>query len=286
MKTLLAATAAAAIALIAVASAYASAPQLITVHTSISPRSIYFADVVTARVDVFVDPRQIDPASLQLLTPFGPWRQLDGQRQSSMSGSSVVHRTWWFTLACFAQSCVPQVKSVQVFTLPKLSVIGRTPGDTMVTVHQSWPTINVATRFAPPGVHALVNLRSNTIVPALDYRFDPSWAWVVLVVVGVTLIVIGLTFATLGFLRRRAARRILLDTRPALVRSLEVLRRAQGGEVEERRRAVGLLARVLPTEGDGLASAASAVAWSSDDPSPDDLERLARRVEAGLEEAR
>ncbi len=206
MKALLSATVAA-IVLLTAAPSFGASPQPIKVETSISPRSIYFADVVTARVDVFVDPRQVDPASIRLLTPFGAWRQLQGEREASTSGSRVVHRTWWFALACFAQRCVPQVKSVHVFALPKLTVVGRTNGGSTFTVHQTWPTINVGTRFAPVGPHALVNLRTDTLVPALGFRFDPSWVRVVLVVGGVLLIVLGLTFATIESLRWRAARR-------------------------------------------------------------------------------
>jgi hypothetical protein len=284
VKALLTATVAA-IALLAAVPAFGAGPQPITVETSISPGSIYFADVVTARVDVFVDPRQVDPASLQLLTPFGAWHQLQAVREASTSGSTVVHRTWWFTIACFSQGCVPEVKSVHAFAFPRLTVVGRTTGGSTVTAHQTWPTVNVGTRFAPAGPHALVNLRTNTLVPALGFRFDPSGVWIVLVVVGALLIVLGLTVAIIEYLRWRAARRTHVDTRPALVRSLELVREAESGEVAERRRAVGLLARILPTEGNGLASAASAVAWSTEEPSADDLEELARRVEAELEEA-
>jgi hypothetical protein len=284
VKTLLVATVAA-LALVAAVTAFGAGQPPITVETSVSPRSIYFADVVTARVDVFVDPRRVDPTSLQLLTPFGSWHQLQAVREASTTGSTVVRRTWWFTIACFAQNCVPEVKRVDSVALPKLTVVGRTTGGSTVTVHQAWPTINIGTRFAPPGVHALVNLHANTLVPALGFRFDPSWVWVILVVAGALLIVLGLTFATRECLRWRATRRTHVDDRPVLVRSLALVRQAESGEIEERRRAVGLLARILPTDGNGLASAASAVAWSTDDPSPDDLENLARRVEAELEEA-
>jgi hypothetical protein len=284
MKALFAATIMA-IALVPVAPAFATGSQPITVETSLSPRSIYFADVVTARVDVFVDPRRVEPGSLQLLTPFGAWRQLLAVREASTSGSTIVHRTWWFTIACFAQNCVPEPKSVHVFALPKLTVLGRTTGGSAVTVRQAWPTINVGTRFAPPGVHALVNLRTNTLVPSLGFRFDPFWLTVLLVGVGALFIVVGLVFATIEFLQWRARHRSQIDMRPAIVRSLEVVRRAENGELDERRRAVGLLARVLPGGPDGLAAVASAVAWSTEDPSPDDLEELARRVEAELEGA-
>jgi hypothetical protein len=286
MKPLLAFLAATAI-LACTTSALGAAPSStspITVETSLSPRSIYFADVVRARVDVVADRRRVDPASVQIATPFGPWRQLRQVRSATESDSSFVHRTWWFTIACFAQSCVPRVKSVRAEVLPKLTVSGRTTGGMPIQVRQSWPVLNVATRFAPPAVHALVNLRTQRTVPAAIFRFSPTWLSVLFTVVGALLVAAGIGLAVVEVARRRRPRTVV-DRRAPLVRSLELVRKAEGGEVEERRRAVGLLARVLPKEDHGLAGAASEVAWSNPDPSPDELEDLARRVEAQLEES-
>ena len=287
MKPLLAPLAAAAMfagTAPALAAAPSSAPP-ITVETSLSPRSIYFADVVSARVDVFVDRRRVDPASIQMSTPFGRWKQLRPVRSATESDSSFVHRTWWFTIACFAQSCVPRVKSVQADVLPKLTVSGRTTGGTTVQVRQPWPVLNVATRFAPPAVHALVNLKTQRSVPAATFRFSPTPLSLVFTVVGALLVAGGLGLGVVEFVRRRGTRRTVVDRRPSLARSLALVRKAESGEVEERRRAVGLLARVLPEDDHGLAGAASEVAWSDPDPSPDELEELARRVEDQFEES-
>ena len=104
-------------------------------------------------------------------------------------------------------------------------------------------------------------------------------------VVGALLVAGGLGLGVVELVRRRGRGRTVVDRRPSLVRSLELVRKAESGEVEERRRAVGLLARVLPEDDHGLAGAASEVAWSDADPSPDELEELARRVEAQFEES-
>jgi hypothetical protein len=269
----------------ATAPAWGASPR-ITVQTSISPRSIYFADVITARVDVFVDRRQVDPASIEVVTPLGPWRQLQPMHSATVNGSSVVHRTWWLTIACFAERCVPRVKSVQAFALPKLTVTARTTDGATLRLRQDWPTVNIATRFVPPDVNALVNLRTRTLVPAATFRLGSTWLATLLTIGGVLLIAFGLVYGVIEILRRRPSRGHVLDRRSPLVRTLELVRKARSGEVEERRRAVGLLARVLPEDGDGLASTASEVAWSTPDPSPDELEELARKVEAQYEESR
>ena len=257
----------------------------ITVETSLSPRSIYFADVVSARVDVFVDRRQVDPASIQTSIPFGRWKQLRPVRSATESDSSFVHRTWWFTIACFAQSCVPRVKSVQAAVLPKLTVSGRTTSGTTVEVRQPWPVLNVATRFAPPAVHALVNLKTNRSVPAATFRISPTRLSLVFTVVGGLLVAGGLGLGVVEFVRRRGTGRTVVDRRPSLVRSLELV--AQGRE----RRGRGTATRCR-SSGPRPARGRSRPRWSrlggrlvGPDPSPDELEELARRVEAQFEES-
>ena len=62
------------------------------------------------------------------------------------------------------------------------------------------------------------------------------------------------------------------------------MRQAQRRDVEDRRRAAGLLARSLPAEGTRLSGAASRLAWSKPQPTPDGLEELAQTVESELKE--
>jgi hypothetical protein len=80
----------------------------------------------------------------------------------------------------------------------------------------------------------------------------------------------------------RRASRDGVDHRPPLVQALALVREAQRRDVEDRRRAAGLLARTLENRQD-LSGTASEVAWSATQPSPDELEDLARAVESDLE---
>ena len=252
----------------------------IVVQTSVSPQSIYVADVVTARVDVLVDRRQVNPGSVEVTSPFGAWQQLQPTRSTSTGSSTIVRRTWWFTLACISERCVPGPKAVETVDLPALTVAARTVSGTSLVVRHSWPAINIAGRYVPPNLHALIFLQAQTEVPPATYRFGPGWLAGLLDGIGSALIAAAVGLSGLTLMRWRAARRIIVDTRPPLVRSLALVRQAQQGGVEERRRAVGLLARVLPQGSQGLLPAALEVAWSVDEPSADDLEELARQVEA------
>ena len=149
-------------------------------------------------------------------------------RSATESDSSFVHRTWWFTIACFAQSCVPRVKSVQADVLPKLTVSGRTTGGTTVQVRQPWPVLNVATRFAPPAVHALVNLKTQRSVPAATFRFSPTPLSLVFTVVGALLVAGGLG---LGVVESRPSTRDRPNgRRPAAVARAQPRARSQGRE--------------------------------------------------------
>jgi hypothetical protein len=68
----------------------------------------------------------------------------------------------------------------------------------------------------------------------------------------------------------------------ALERALRLAREAERLPVPHRRRALGLLARLLGR--DHLSSAASDLAWSEHKPEPDELEALVSEIERGRPE--
>jgi hypothetical protein len=95
--------------------------------------------------------------------------------------------------------------------------------------------------------------------------------------------------AALGLLAKELVPRLAAARRPApqrspLARALALVRQAQKREVDDRRRAAGLLARTLAGR-HGLSGTASQVAWSMEHPSPKSLEELVREVEAELKES-
>ena len=273
------------LAVVTVGARTASAAAPLTVQTSVSPHSIYVADVVTARVDVFFDRGDVDPGSVQVTAGFGPWQQLRAVRTAAAHSSAGEHRTWWFTVACFSIGCLPNPNAVRKLSFPLLTVSARTTKGAKVSVRAPWPSVNVAARFPEPNLHALVTLGTDTQPPPPSFRIRPSLLVAVLRVLGIVLVILALAAAGLEVVRRRA-RRGAGETTSPLLRTLAIVRGAQRDPVDDRRRAVGLLARVLVGEpaaaGTTLASAASEVAWSGAEPTPDELEEIARKVEAGL----
>jgi hypothetical protein len=121
-------------------------------------------------------------------------------------------------------------------------------------------------------------------VPPPTYRIDPGALALALDIGGALLLAAALGFIWFEIASRRQPRR--RDDAPVLARALALVRDAQTRAVEDRRRAVGLLARALPGDAERLSSDASRIAWSMPEPTPARLEELARDVEHGLEEQR
>jgi hypothetical protein len=264
------------------ASAFGARP--LTVQTSVSPAWLYFADAVTARVDVLVDSRQVDPRSVQLGASFAPWQQIAPAGSATERSGAIVRLTYRFHLACLAFACIPASTVVQPFRLRSLTITARRLDGSSVALRRAWPVLHVAGRFPPPtALTATPTLITRTVVPAATYRFNATLLAWVLDGVGGIVIAVALGFGAVEFARWRSGRRDLaVDTRPPLARSLALVREAQSRDPEDRRRAVGLLARTLPPTTSGLTSVASEVAWSLPEPLPDDIENLVRAVEAEL----
>jgi hypothetical protein len=71
---------------------------------------------------------------------------------------------------------------------------------------------------------------------------------------------------------------------PPVARALGLVRESKSRPIEDRRSAVGLLARTLADDPDlSLSDTAARVAWSSREPQPDRLEELAEMVEKAHE---
>lgn len=264
----------------------AAAADPLTVTTLVSPRWLYFADSVTARVDVRFDPHRVAAGSIRVEPSFAPWEQIGPARSSAAAGGSVGHRTWWFTLACISIDCVPRGTAAQRFHLPRATVTARALDGSSLDIRRAWPGLRVAGRFAPAhtiGLRPVFQL--NTGLPTATYRANPGSLALALDVIGGLVVALAVGFGAVGAARWRAVRRLAVDATPPLVRALTLVRQSQHRDAEDRRRAASLLARTLSPESDGLRSTAAEIAWSPVEPTPVRLEELARAVEAKLEES-
>ncbi len=266
----------------AAATTPASAAQPIQVRTTISPDWIYFADQVSARVDVVVDRTQVNGSSLDISAPFAPWEESGNARMTTASTATVTHETITYTLRCIVTPCLPRGTVVQRFHLPVVTVTAESVDGGSIVVKRPWPAVNVAGRFLPPATGAVrPQLLLETKAPSPRFAVSPSATALAFDIGAGILGLAALALAGLELRRFVARRRNPIDERPPLVRALALVREAQTRDVEDRRRAVALVARLLPTP-DAEQTTAAEIAWSKPDPSPDELGELAAAIEARL----
>ena len=263
----------------------APAARPVVVTTGLSSRFVYFGDAVTAHVVVVVDRRGADPRTLRIVPNFGIWRQLTSTRSAVISTGSFVRDSWLYTIECFDPGCLPALNPL-IVRLPPVTVSVRSrDGSGVVTTQHGWPALSIAPRFGSSTPGATPNFDLNTELPTATYRIDPgAFAWILdaiaLAAMGGTVVVVIVALA-----RRRRASLPLRDERPPIVRAVALVRQAKDRDPDDRRRATGLLARALHHAGAiGLSRTASETAWSNDEPSPSQLERLVQLVETESEE--
>lgn len=230
----------------------------LTVHAALTPPVVQFGDRVTARVDVTA------VRSAHVDASFVPLTQLS--KPKVVRDAEGVH--WSVQLSCLDQVCAAPRK---VFTLPDAHVNGRL---------MMWPRLVVRGRVTkedlardPPPLVA------NTDPGRASYRVAPGRAaWLLealalaLALGGVALL--GRQAALVARARRERARRLT-----QLERALVLARESEQRDAVDRRRAVGLVARLLSRRGEELAAPAADLAWAPREPDPDEIEQLVRDVE-------
>lgn len=265
-------------AVVAPASAHAASP--IRVETSISPDWIYFADEVTARVEVVADRTQVDASTLEVRPSFAPWEEVGVPRVTTDETAAVVDRTVLYTLRCLDVACLPRGTVVQPFRLPPVTVSAESPGGASIVRTRRWPPIHVAGRFLPPATGAVrPALALQTRAPSARFAVPPNAVAFAFDAAGALIGLVVVALVALEIRRAVYRRRHPVDTRPPLARAIDLVREAQARDADDRRRAVGHLARLLPRP-DREHAAAVEIAWAKGDPSPGELGELAAAVES------
>jgi hypothetical protein len=244
------------------------------VQTSLSPRPALFGDTVTAHVDVFTDPRRVDPRSVGVRASFAQWHVTE---RTTATGSK---RSFRFTLSCLESTCLPHTVRFAPVVVTAHLRDGRT-----VSVRHAWPAFDVLGRIPPSAEKATrPPFRAQTALPKPSFRVAPTPLALALDILAALLAAGAAALVALEIVRVHRRRRGVADDRPPVVRALELVREAEGRAPADRRKAVGHLARTLDDAGgEQVAERASRVAWSPEQPSPDRLERLADEVEQELE---
>jgi len=265
----------------AVASRAVPASEPLVVRTSIAP-TVQFGDALSAHVVVLMDRSSVDSHRLRITASVAPLTQLAATHTSRFSRGPLDVVTFELSAACLDQHCLPG-EAARMLRLPAVTAEVPTRGGSVASVTQPWPKLTIRGRVAGPDLErSRLPFRTNLDPPSVTYRITPDTLGTLLGVVAAAFGVTAIVLAAAEALRIRRRRRVFETTE--LQQALELARSAETRSPEDRRRAVGLLARLLHPREERLAGTASTLAWSAPEPTPDSVsslvDRIAQEVEA------
>ncbi len=208
---------------------------------------------------------------MRAVADFGPLDVLSGpvEARADTGGRTALRFTW--VVACLNEDCVPDGRSRKI-VLPPAHLTGS------VSATVRWPVLTIVSRVsAADAAAASPPFRLETQLPAPTYRVSASLLALVLDAVAVALIA-GAVLLVVRELRRRRRRQeeARIAALSPLERALIYAREAEQRDPADRRKALGLLSRVLGGRAETLADSAAELAWSPRRPSPEQL-RVPRR---------
>jgi hypothetical protein len=257
-------------ALIAAAALALAGPPL-QARASFVPAAVQFGDPVSARLVVVLDRDAVDSRTLKITESLAPMTQLAPPKTVRTVRGARETVTVTIRATCLSDACLrPRL----TFPAVRLAATRRDGRPARLTA--DWGALPVGRRVTAHDLaEATPHFRANTAALPPTYRVSPSKAATVLEVVA------GLAAAAAAALIALQLRALLRRPRPALAgdalaRALRLAREAERRPVPDRRRALGLLARVL---GAPAGRAASDLAWSEPQPEPPAIDALITRVE-------
>jgi hypothetical protein len=248
----------------------------LAVRTSFEPPAAQFGDRVVARVVVAADASAVDVSRIRITASVAPLTQLAAPTIVRTTQGRLAVVTYEVPAVCIDEGCIA-AKGPRPLRLAAVRVDAPRAGGT-AELAVRWPLLELRSRVDGAGlVSGRPQFRADSTYPPATYRIAPHTLAPLLDAIAAVLAVAGIAWgawqASLLVRRRRA-----VDTRNELDRALALVREAEARPTPDRRRAVGLLARVLRTHDVPLAHDAGELAWSRPAPAPDELDALADRV--------
>lgn len=261
------------------ASPRAAAPTApLIVRAAFEPPAVQFGDVVTAHVVVLLDRGSVRPGTLKLSDDIAPLTQIGVPRTTWLTRGRLTALSVELKGACLTSPCVSRTGEAALH-LPRVTVAVSTHDGRVLRAQAVWPVLRIDGRVtAADLVPARPPLRADTAPPAPSYRIAPSTLALLLDVLAALLVAAGVALATyqLVLLERRRGRAV---GGGELELAIRLARQAESRPEPDRRRALGLLARLLDGREGRLAGAASDLAWSRRKPETEAVSELVGEIE-------
>jgi hypothetical protein len=269
------------------------APRRILAGAQISPRSSLFGDVLTAQVEVILDPRRYDPASVQLTPNFAPYVVNSQSRRVETGVGRATMIAFSYSIQCLTASCIPLMSTktrsgdeARTVSFPEVKFSARERGGALVAETVHWPSIVVHSRLSASQIAlATPEADPTPALPALRWRISPDLLGALALTLAVLLALTACWLAASVALQdsKLLIRRLRFPTHLTPVERAVLLAQhaASRGEREEERKALQRLAVELSLVGRGdLAGRARRLAWSEESPAPELVGALADEARA------
>jgi hypothetical protein len=271
------------IALLLVAAMFpgAAAAAPVVVRATFDVSTVEFGAAINAHVVVLLDGNRVRPDSLRIVDDVAPLAPLSSARTTRIVHGDTVTVAVARTYSCYSSACVA-ANGDATPSLPKVSATVVTRDGKTLRAAATWPTLHVRGRVSKADLaRSRPPFQEDTTPGPPSYRLAPSTlAWLL---DGLALAV-GLAAAALAahtglrLLRRRRA----VPAADELARALRLAREAEARPAPDRRRALGLLARLLGGRDRRLSGAASELAWARPEPEGATLATFVADVEREL----
>lgn len=258
-------------AAVIVPAAHAAGP--LTVHATFDERNVQFGEAVEARVGVVVDPTQVRPSSVHVSVDLAPLISQSPLHTSRNGNVVEVTRE----VSCLSEQCVARSGDATP-RLPRVVVTAVDRDGRSLRATAPWQTLHVLGRVSNADLRrGSLPFRYDVTPAAPTYGIDPS-TLVWLLYAGAIVLALG-AIALVALQLRSARRRRAPVGQDELARALRLAHEAEGRTPADRRKALGLLSRLLGSRDATLAGSASNLAWARPEPDRDELAGLVGDVE-------
>ncbi len=256
-------------------------PGLLSANERFEPAAAAFGDTVSARLSVVIDNGVLDPSTLRVTFPLAPLATVGRTVRHRVDRGDATTITYTAAVACLDEACVGKGESVAVSpAAPSISVERRSGGTARVAASRSSLTVDRRVGAAAAGA-AVPRFRGDLGAPRVSYRVSASALIAILAILATVLAALGGGLVAAGLSSRsRAAARSARGSE--LERALALVRSSEARSAEDRRRAVGLVARLLARRDGALARVGDDLAWSQPPPTGESATGFADEVERGV----